>query len=81
MTILMFLDSLDAHQNQKRKSRKKKKKTKQDKHKKNYLLLLAETMEERRRYIGVTLNISLSYLHESQSSLCLQRNKNYIKRK
>jgi len=63
----MFLDSLDAHQNQKRKSRKKKKKTKQDKHKKNYLLLLAETMEERRRYIGVTFNISLYLIYMNLS--------------
>ena len=60
----MLLDHLNAHHNQKRKSRKKKKKETKVKTniKKNYLLLLAETMEERRRYIGVTLNISLSLL-------------------
>ena len=42
------------------KSRKKKETKVKTNIKKSYLLLLAETMEERRRYIGVTLNISLS---------------------
>ena len=61
---------MNVHKNQKRKSRKKKETKVKTNIKKNYLLLLVETMEERRRYIGVTLNISLSlsYLHESLSN-------------
>ena len=50
-------------------------------HKKITFYCLQKRWKKGGGYIGVTPNIGLSLLHESQSNLCLQRNKNYIKRK
>ena len=62
---------------------KTKKKTNRRRKKKNINMSPFDCIEKwwkkREDYIGHSQHKSLSYLHESQCNLCLEKNKNYIK--
>ena len=77
----MLFDSLRLSSTPKEEEWKEEEENKnKEEHKKITFLLFAEMMKKRRRLHRYhSQHKSLSYLHESQSNLYLQRNKNYIK--